>query len=87
MVRTYTTVTRMIEIAIAFGRFLKKIVIIMKYFPLNILDRILQLLDDKVEIIPSIVSKQTGIEGECNLRQVCLSVVPVEIFSFSCKYI
>ena len=40
---------------------------------------VLKLLDDKVEIIPAIVSKEAGVEGEGNLGEVCLRVVPGEI--------
>ena len=42
-------------------------------------DWVLQFLDDEVEIIPAIVSKEAGVEGESNLGEVRLRVVPVEV--------
>ena len=41
--------------------------------------RILEFLDDKVEIIPSVVRKQSRIERERNLRDVGLCVIEVEV--------
>ena len=49
------------------------------------LDRILELLDDKVEVVPSIVGKEAGIEGESDLGHVRFRVVPREVLSFACK--
>jgi hypothetical protein len=43
--------------------------------------RLLEFFDDEVEIIPSIVGKQSGIEREGNLRNVGLCVVEVEVLS------
>ena len=42
-------------------------------------DWVLQFLYDEVEIIPAVVSKQAGVEGESNLGEVRLGVVPVEV--------
>ncbi len=47
------------------------------------LDRILEFFDDKVEIVPPVVGEQTGVEGERDLRNVGLGVVPSKVFDFS----
>jgi len=52
--------------------------------PENILlDRILQLLDDEVQVVPTVVGKESGVEGEGDLGDVRLSVVPVEVLNFA----
>ena len=39
----------------------------------------LKLLDDEVEIVPAVVGKQSGIEGEHDPREVGLRVLEVEV--------
>ena len=80
---TYTTVTKIMEIAIALGRFLEMLDNYNKcLFTVPLLNRILKLLDDKVEIVPAVVSKQTRVERQCNLCKIFLCVDKVEIISF-----
>ena len=46
-------------------------------------DWILQLLDDKVEIVPSVVSKESRVEWESNLGDIRLCFMPGEVLSFT----
>ena len=62
------------------------IVPISKAQPLwNILDRILQLLNDKIQIVPSIVGEQTRIERQRYLEHVRLGVFKSEVFNVPLK--
>ena len=43
----------------------------------------LQFLDDKVEVVPSVVGKESGIEGERQFGHVRLCLLPREVLCFS----
>ena len=43
----------------------------------------LELLNDEVEIVPAVVREEAGVEGQRNLGDVLLSVVPREVLSLS----
>ena len=43
----------------------------------------LELLNDEVEIVPSVVREEAGVEGQGDLGDVLLSVVPREVLSLS----
>ena len=42
-------------------------------------DWVLELLDDEVEIVPAVVGEQTRVEGERDLGEVGLSVLPGKV--------
>ena len=46
---------------------------------------VLHLLDDKVEVVPAVVGKEAGVEGEGDLGQVRLRLLPGEVFSLEKK--
>ena len=48
------------------------------------LDRVLQLLYDEVEVVPSVVGEQAGVEGEGDLGVVLFGVVPAEVLDLAC---
>lgn len=43
--------------------------------------RVLEFLDDKIEVIPSVVGKQSRVERERNLRDISLGSLEVEVLS------
>ena len=43
----------------------------------------LELLNDEVEIVPAVVSEEAGVEGQRDLGDILLSVVPREVLSLS----
>ena len=51
-----------------------------------LLDGILELLDDEVEVVPAVVSEESGIEGEGDLGVVLLGVLPGEVLGLACKF-
>ena len=46
---------------------------------------VLHLLDDEVEVVPAVVGKEAGVEGEGDLGQVRLRLLPGEVFSLEKK--
>ena len=49
----------------------------------KVLDRILELLDDEVQVVPAVVCEEPRVEGERDLGEVCLRVVPVEVLGLA----
>ena len=46
----------------------------------------LEFLNDEVEIVPAVVREEAGVEGQRNLGDVLLSVVPREVLSLNDRY-
>ena len=51
--------------------------------PREVLDGILELLDDKVQVVPAVVSEEPRVEGERDLGEVSLGVLPGEVADIS----
>ena len=52
----------------------------------QVLHWVLELLDDEVEIVPAVVGEQTRVEGERDLGEVRLGVLPGKVPHIACKY-
>ena len=49
----------------------------------KVLDRILELLDDEVQVVPAVVCEEPRVEGERDLGEVSLGIVPGEVADIS----
>lgn len=82
-------VTVISEIAIAFGKFLGKknthFSLDSKRRDIELPDWIAKLLNDKVQIVPAVVSEQAVIERQGNFFDVMFSAVKVEVLDVAFK--
>ena len=51
----------------------------------GLLDGILQLFNDKIQVVPAVVSEQSRIKAECYRRHFCVCVVEREILRVPCE--
>lgn len=51
----------------------------------RLLDRVLQFLNDEIQVVPAVVSEQSRIKAECYRRHFCVRIVEREILRVSCE--